>query len=94
MTRVVIYPHPRYGGAPFSKKVEFNSGVKRTMVSADLVWLFRSMEMVSPSPVASVSGQDKRCTGLVDFSMEYADRTCSLAKWVNPVLQNSIVIGS
>ena len=62
MPAVVFYPHPRYRG-PFSKEVEFNSGVKRTMMSADLVWLFVSMET---SPVASVSSQDMRCTGFVD----------------------------
>ena len=49
------------GGA--LQEVEFNSGVKMMMVSADLVWLFVSMEM---SPLASVSSQDMRCTGFVD----------------------------
>lgn len=75
-------------------EVEFDSGVKRAMVSADLVWLFGSMETASPSPVASVNSQDVRCTGLVDFSMEYVDRTCSVVAWVTPALQDSIVIGS
>ena len=44
--------------------------------------------------VASVNSQDVRCTGLVDFSMEYVDRTCSVVAWVTPALQDSIVIGS
>ena len=52
------------------------------------------MEMVSPSPVASVNGQKMKFTGLVDFSVVYVDRSCNVAAWVTPDLQDSMVIGS
>jgi hypothetical protein len=94
MPVVAIFPHPRYGGEPFEKEVEFEPDIERAMVSEDLIGLFGSMEMVSPSLAASVNGQNVKCTGLVDFSMGYVDRSCSVAAWVTPDLQDSIVIGS
>ena len=94
MPVVAISPHPRYGGEPFEREAEFEPDIERAMVSEDLVGLFGSVEMVSPSPVASVNGQRMKCTGLVDFSVVYVDRSCSVAAWVTPDPQDSIIIGS
>jgi hypothetical protein len=91
MPMVAISPHPRYGGEPFDKEVEFEPNIEREIVSEDLVWLFGSMEMVSPSLVASVNGQNVKCTGLVDFSMGYEDRSCSVAAWVTLDLQDRLM---
>ena len=91
MPVVAISPHSRYGGEPFEREVEFEPDIERAMVLEDLVGLFGSMEMVSPSPVASVNGQKMKFTGLVDFSVVYVDRSCNVAAWVTPDLQDSMV---
>jgi hypothetical protein len=90
---VRINPRPLYGGTPFDRAVTFDTGADRAMVSQDLVYLFSTMETVSPSPVVTFNGQDLICTGLVEFSVEFAGSSCSVTTWVSPALRDTIILG-
>ena len=90
---VRINPRPLYGGTPFDRAVTFDTGADRAMVSQDLVYLFSTMETVSPSPVVTFNGQDLICTGLVEFSLEFAGSSCGVTAWVSPALRDTIILG-
>ena len=94
MSAVVrIKPHPSYGGIPFDKEVKFDTGAIRAMVSEDLIYLFGTMEEAVPLPMVYVSGQELRCTGLVEFFAEFAGSSCNVSAWVSPSLQGEIIFG-
>ena len=93
LVMVRINPRPLYWGTPFDREVTFDTGADRAMISQDLVKLFSTMETVSPSPVVTFNGQDLICTGLVEFSVEFAGSSCSVTTWVSPALRDTIILG-
>ena len=67
------------------------------MVSEDLEGFLGDVEFVVQPGLVDLEnedGQELPCTGLVDFMVEFAGRSCSVAAWVSPALQNTILIGS
>ena len=40
------------------------------------------------------NGQQLPCTGLINFTVEFAGKMCDVTAWVTPALQNTIIVGS
>jgi hypothetical protein len=90
-------PRPMSGRQSFDRDIKIDNGYKRTMVSEDLEGLLGVMEIISPpGPIGleDANGQELPCTGLVDFTVEFAGRSCNVTAWVTPALRNTIIVGS
>ena len=90
-------PRPMSGRQSFDRDTRIDTGYKQTIVSEDLEGLLGAMEIVNPPGPIDLEDANARelpCTGLVDFSVEFAGRTCDVTAWVTPALQNTIILGS
>ena len=55
------------------------------------------MEIVNPlGPIGleDTNGWEIPCSGLVEFSVELAEKSCNVTAWVSPALRDTIIIGS
>jgi hypothetical protein len=87
-------PRPMSGRQSFDRRID--TGYKRTIVSEDLEGLLGAMEIVNPPGPIDLEDANARelpCTGLVDFSVEFAGRLCNVTAWVTPALRNTINVG-
>ena len=90
-------PRPASGRQSFNRDTRIDTSYRRTMVSEDLEGLFGAMEVVSPpGPIGleDANGRKLPCTGLVDFTVEFAGKMCDVTAWVTPALLNTIIVGS
>ena len=93
MPAVVIYPHPipgvRVNNQVWGGTLQHGSGVRLWCQEGDGVSRPCMALRLDGNDVASVNSQDVRCTGLVDFSMEYVDRTCTVWQTWGPASSQS-----
>ena len=96
-TSLRFTPRLASGKQSFDREIRIDTKYRRTMVLEDLEGLFGAMEVVGhPGPIGleDFNGQQLPCTGLIDFTVEFAGKMCNVTAWVTPAPQNTIVVGA